>query len=79
MFRRYMATYAREQAVCHLSPALVRNLEEHWNAARAQRLSTRSGIPSRRSTASGCARSSSSAFASTLARASAASGIASLR
>jgi len=33
MFRRYMATYAREQAVCHLSPALVRNLEEHWNAA----------------------------------------------
>ncbi len=33
LFRRYMATYAREQAVCHLSPALVRNLEEHWNAA----------------------------------------------
>ena len=33
LFRRYMATYAREQVVCHLSPALVRNLEEHWNAA----------------------------------------------
>ena len=25
---------AREQAYCHLSPALVRNLEEHWNADR---------------------------------------------
>jgi (3,5-dihydroxyphenyl)acetyl-CoA 1,2-dioxygenase len=32
LFRTYMATYAREQASCHLSPALVRNLEEHWNA-----------------------------------------------
>jgi thioesterase DpgC len=32
VFRRYMATFAREQAYCHLSPALVRNLEEHWNA-----------------------------------------------
>jgi thioesterase DpgC len=32
LFRSYMATYAREQAYCHLSPALVRNLEEHWNA-----------------------------------------------
>jgi thioesterase DpgC len=32
VFRRYMATYCREQAECHLSPALVRNLEEHWNA-----------------------------------------------
>ena len=32
MFREYMATYAREQAYCHLSPALVRNLETHWNA-----------------------------------------------
>jgi (3,5-dihydroxyphenyl)acetyl-CoA 1,2-dioxygenase len=34
LFRAYMATYAREQAYCHLSPALVRNLEEHWNADR---------------------------------------------
>jgi (3,5-dihydroxyphenyl)acetyl-CoA 1,2-dioxygenase len=32
VFRRYMATFAWEQAYCHLSPALVRNLEEHWNA-----------------------------------------------
>ncbi|MBO0788046.1 MAG: enoyl-CoA hydratase/isomerase family protein [Actinobacteria bacterium] len=31
-FREYMATYAREQVRCHLSPALVRNLEEHWRA-----------------------------------------------
>jgi thioesterase DpgC len=31
-FRQYMALYAREQAICHLSPALVRNLEQHWNA-----------------------------------------------
>jgi (3,5-dihydroxyphenyl)acetyl-CoA 1,2-dioxygenase len=34
LFREYMATYAREQAHCHLSPALVRNLEEHWHADR---------------------------------------------
>jgi len=32
IFRQYMATFSREQAFCHLSPALVRNLEEHWNA-----------------------------------------------
>jgi thioesterase DpgC len=32
LFRDYMAVYAREQAYCHLSPALVRNLERHWNA-----------------------------------------------
>ncbi len=31
-FRQYMAMFCREQAICHLSPALVRNLEEHWNA-----------------------------------------------
>jgi enoyl-CoA hydratase/carnithine racemase len=29
-FREYMATFCREQARCHLSPALVRNLERHW-------------------------------------------------
>jgi thioesterase DpgC len=34
LFREYMSTYAREQAGCHLSPALVRNLEQHWNARR---------------------------------------------
>jgi thioesterase DpgC len=32
LFRQYMATFCREQAYCHFSPALVRNLEEHWNA-----------------------------------------------
>ncbi|HUY49910.1 MAG TPA: enoyl-CoA hydratase/isomerase family protein [Streptosporangiaceae bacterium] len=32
LFREYMATFAVEQARCHLSPALVRNLEVHWNA-----------------------------------------------
>ncbi len=32
VFRQYMATFSREQAYCHLSPALVENLEEHWNA-----------------------------------------------
>jgi (3,5-dihydroxyphenyl)acetyl-CoA 1,2-dioxygenase len=32
-FRRYMAVYAREQAYCHFSPALVANLERYWNAA----------------------------------------------
>jgi thioesterase DpgC len=29
-FRRYMAVYAREQAHCHFSPALVANLERNW-------------------------------------------------
>jgi thioesterase DpgC len=33
LFRRYMAVYAREQAYCHFSPALIANLEKHWNAA----------------------------------------------
>jgi (3,5-dihydroxyphenyl)acetyl-CoA 1,2-dioxygenase len=32
MFRSYMAVYAREQAYCHFSPALIRNLEQYWNA-----------------------------------------------
>ena len=32
LFRRYMAVYAREQAYCHFSPALIGNLEKHWNA-----------------------------------------------
>jgi len=30
MFRRYMAVYAREQAHCHFSPALIANLEKNW-------------------------------------------------
>ena len=29
-FRRYMAVYAREQAYCHFSPALIANLEKNW-------------------------------------------------
>ncbi len=33
MFRRYAALYAREQAYCHFSPALISNLEHYWNAA----------------------------------------------
>jgi (3,5-dihydroxyphenyl)acetyl-CoA 1,2-dioxygenase len=31
-FRRYMAVYAREQAHCHFSPALISNLEKNWDA-----------------------------------------------
>ena len=30
-FRRYMSVYAREQAHCHFSPALIANLEKFWN------------------------------------------------
>jgi (3,5-dihydroxyphenyl)acetyl-CoA 1,2-dioxygenase len=32
LFRNYMAIYAREQASCHFSPALIANLERYWNA-----------------------------------------------
>jgi thioesterase DpgC len=31
-FRAYFAIYAREQAYCHFSPALIANLERYWNA-----------------------------------------------
>jgi len=31
-FRRYLTTYAFEQAFCHLSDQLIVNLEKHWNA-----------------------------------------------
>ncbi len=31
-FRAYFAVYAREQAYCHFSPALISNLERYWNA-----------------------------------------------
>jgi len=31
-FRQYAALYAREQALCHFSPALISNLEKFWNA-----------------------------------------------
>jgi (3,5-dihydroxyphenyl)acetyl-CoA 1,2-dioxygenase len=30
MFRSYMSVYAREQAYCHFSPALINNLERFW-------------------------------------------------
>ena len=32
LFRRYASVYAREQAYCHFSPALIANLERNWNA-----------------------------------------------
>jgi thioesterase DpgC len=32
VFRSYFATYAREQAYCHFSPALIANLERYWSA-----------------------------------------------
>lgn len=35
-FRRYMAVYAREQALCLHSPALIENLERNWDARRRQ-------------------------------------------
>src|SRR5262249_13005987 len=36
MFRAYFAVYAREQAYCHFSPALIANLERYWNAQSPQ-------------------------------------------
>jgi thioesterase DpgC len=39
-FRRYMAVYAREQAHCHFSPALISNLEQYWVGSRAERPSS---------------------------------------
>ena len=32
VFRRYSSVYAREQAYCHFSPALIANLERNWDA-----------------------------------------------
>lgn len=34
LFRSYAAVYARAQADCHFSPALIRNLERYWNERR---------------------------------------------
>jgi len=31
-FRAYFSVYAREQAFCHFSPALISNLECYWDA-----------------------------------------------
>jgi thioesterase DpgC len=36
-FRQYAALYAREQALCHFSPALISNLELFWNAQNRKR------------------------------------------
>jgi enoyl-CoA hydratase/carnithine racemase len=32
VFLSYLAVYGREQAYCHFSPALIANLEQHWDA-----------------------------------------------
>jgi thioesterase DpgC len=32
LFRRAVSLYAREQAFCHFSPALIANLERNWDA-----------------------------------------------
>ena len=32
-FRKYMSAYCHDQAYCHFSPALIKNLEYYWNAA----------------------------------------------
>jgi thioesterase DpgC len=32
LFRRYASVFAREQAYCHFSPALIANLERNWDA-----------------------------------------------
>jgi enoyl-CoA hydratase/carnithine racemase len=32
LFRCYFSAYARDQAYCHYSPALIANLEREWNA-----------------------------------------------
>jgi thioesterase DpgC len=40
LFRRYVALYAREQAYCHFSPALIANLERHWMAKASNTLTT---------------------------------------
>ncbi len=32
LFRRYMSNYARDQAYCLYSPALIDNLERNWDA-----------------------------------------------
>jgi thioesterase DpgC len=36
LFRRYASVYAREQAYCHFSPALIANLERNWDAKNRQ-------------------------------------------
>jgi (3,5-dihydroxyphenyl)acetyl-CoA 1,2-dioxygenase len=36
VFRAYMATNAREHAYCHYSPALIRSLDQNWDARNRQ-------------------------------------------
>ena len=36
-FRKYMSAYCHDQAYCHFSPALIKNLEYYWNAAQGQK------------------------------------------
>ena len=33
VFRKYMSAYCHDQAHCHFSDALIKNLEKYWNAA----------------------------------------------
>ena len=33
VFRKYMRAYCHDQAHCHFSDALIKNLEKYWNAA----------------------------------------------
>ena len=33
IFRKYMSAYCHDQAHCHFSEALIKNLENYWNAA----------------------------------------------
>ena len=32
-FRQYMSAYCHDQAYCHFSDALIKNLEYYWDAA----------------------------------------------
>lgn len=43
LFRRYMATYSREQAYCLYAPALIENLVRNWNAGERHLAAIRDG------------------------------------
>jgi hypothetical protein len=34
VFRRYVATYSRQQSLCLYDPKLIENLEHSWNPGR---------------------------------------------
>ena len=38
LFRRYMSNYARQQAHCLYSPALIDNLERNWKREGGERM-----------------------------------------